>query len=106
MLEQTKEQTELLIKNRLNPINYLVLNETETELILFDCSYYTKKVLKKETDADFVYIKVTKDKYEYPLAIADSVAELSKILGIGECVIYRSIKSQNGRYKKVDLRDV
>lgn len=106
MLEQTKEQTEILIKNRLNPINYLVLNETEKELILFDCSTSKKRVLKKETEVDFVYMKVTKDKYEYPLIIADSIAELSKIAGVGRQVIHRSIKIQNGKYKKVDLRGI
>ena len=106
MLEQTKEQTELLIKNRLNPINYLVLNETEKELILFDCSTSKKRVLKKETEVDFVYIKVTKDKYEYPLEMADSVSELARITGEHVTTIYHNISRKNGKYKKVDLRGI
>lgn len=105
-MEYTNEQIELMEKHRLNPKHYLVMQETETALILFDCKHYTKRVLEKETEVDFVYMKVTNDEYEYPLVIADSIAELSKILGMGRFVIHRSIKSQNGRYKKVDLRDV
>lgn len=106
MLEQTKEQTEILIKNRLNPINYLVLNETEKELILFDCSTSKKRVLKKEKEVDFVYIKVTKDKYEYPLEMADSVSELARITGEHITTIYHNISRKNGKYKKVDLRGI
>lgn len=95
-----------MAKYRLKASNYLVLEETETALIVFDKSTYRKKVLQKEIEVDFVYMKVTNDEYEYPLVIADSIAELSKIVGVGRQVIHRSIKIQNGKYKKVDLREV
>lgn len=102
----TNEQKEVMEKHRLNPKNYFVIQETESELIVFDWNNYKRRTLQKEIEVDFVYMKVTKDKYEYPLIVADSIAELSKILGIGREVIHRGIKNQNSSYKKVDLRGV
>ena len=52
-----------------------------------------------------VYMKVTNDEYELPMAVADSVASLAKGLGINPCVIYRSMNSKNGIYVKVEIDD-
>lgn len=53
-----------------------------------------------------VYMLVTQDKYELPLAVADSVAELAQILGIKQNIISSAIshakkKGFNSRYVKV-----
>lgn len=39
-----------------------------------------------------VYMLITRDKYEYPLAVADSVTELAKILKIPRNRIYSAMK--------------
>lgn len=54
--------------------------------------------------------KVTSDKYELPLAVADSVPELAKILGVSETSIYSSLSHnrKEGRhtaYRKVEIPD-
>ena len=101
-----EEYRQLIERHGLNPDNYLVIQETETELIVFDWNTYKKRVLRKEIEVDFVYMKVTKDKYEYPLEMADSVSELARITGEHVTTIYHNINRKNGKYKKVDLRDV
>lgn len=40
---------------------------------------------------DFVYMKITKDKYELPVAVANSAVELARMLGIQTEVIYSSM---------------
>ena len=40
---------------------------------------------------DFVYMKVSDDKYELPIAIANSASELARILGIKTEVIYSAM---------------
>ena len=52
-----------------------------------------------------IYMKVTNDEYELPLAVADSAASLANRLGINPCVIYRSLNSKNGIYVKVEIDD-
>lgn len=59
---------------------------------------------KKET----VYMKVTKDKYELPVAVANSARELANIIGIKENSIHSAIShSKNDGwhscYIKVEL---
>lgn len=56
----------------------------------------------------FVYMKVSKDEYELPEAIADSIIELAQMLGVKRQSIYDSMKNAKklGRitpYKKVDI---
>ena len=55
-----------------------------------------------------VYMKVTKDKYELPVAIADSIVELAKILGVKKEHIYDSMSHAKRRghrspYVKVEI---
>ena len=58
-----------------------------------------------------VYAKVTRDEYELPIAIADSVPELAKITGATVNSIYTNITHQkrgqikNGSYKRIDIGD-
>jgi ribosomal protein L7Ae-like RNA K-turn-binding protein len=58
----------------------------------------------------FVYMKVTKDKYELPVAIADSAKELAEICGtkrtnILSAIIHAEQRGQNSVYKKVEVDD-
>lgn len=56
-----------------------------------------------------VYIKVTDDEYEFPVAIADTVAELARIVGTNEKTIRSAISHHKaGRrhfciYRAVDI---
>lgn len=55
-----------------------------------------------------VYMKVTKDEYELPVAIADSIAELAKMLGVTRQHIYDSMRHAKQRghktpYIKVEI---
>lgn len=57
-----------------------------------------------------LYIKVTKDKYELPVAVADTVVELAKMVGTTEQSIYSSmshakVRGQNSPYKKVEIEE-
>ena len=40
----------------------------------------------------YVYMKVTKDRFELPLAVADTGAELAKICGTSEKNVYNAIR--------------
>lgn len=50
-----------------------------------------------------VYMQVTHDKYELPLAVADTVVELSRICGVSTNAIYRTVDSGGCRdgFKKI-----
>ena len=55
-----------------------------------------------------VYMKVTKDEYELPEAVADSIIELAEMLGVKTQSIYDSMKHVKSRgsrslYVKVDI---
>lgn len=55
-----------------------------------------------------LYLLVTKDKYQLPLAVADSAAELARIVGVNPATIIKSINSRkNSRYIRiyVDLEE-
>ena len=58
-----------------------------------------------------VWMVVTKDKYELPVAIADTSKELAKICGVSHVTIkmgaarYRTGKVKNSRYRKVVIDD-
>lgn len=54
-----------------------------------------------------LYMVVTQDKYELPLAVADSPAELARMLGVKSSVIRSAIshskkKGFKSKYVKVD----
>ena len=63
----------------------------------------------------YVYMKVTNDKYELPIAIADSAEELAEKFGTTKGVVYTSVtkskyglKNKNGTpryfpYRKVEI---
>ena len=44
-----------------------------------------------------LYMKVTKDEYELPIAVADSIVELAKMLGVKKEHIYDSMKHAKSR---------
>lgn len=57
-----------------------------------------------------VYMEVTKDKYELPVAVADSAKELGALIGLDAATIYSvmyhcKIKGFKCKYIKVDLED-
>lgn len=52
------------------------------------------------------YIRVTNDKYEHIVAIADTAKELAKICNTTTSVIYSSITHNTGTYKKVPFEEV
>lgn len=58
----------------------------------------------------FVYMKVTKDKYELPIAVANTVRELAAILGISENCISSSMSHERAGksispYKKIEIEE-
>lgn len=59
----------------------------------------------------FIYLKVTDDKYELPLACADSIGELAIMLKISKqsiksCMyLFRCGKTQKCSYVKVEVDD-
>lgn len=54
---------------------------------------------------DHCYIKVSKDKYEHIVAIADTAKELAEICNTSKDVIYSAVSHNIGSYKKVLLDD-
>jgi len=52
-----------------------------------------------------VYMKTTKDKYELPIAVADSAKELAYLLGMSVGSIYSSISKKIPGYIRVDIGD-
>ena len=57
---------------------------------------------------EYVYIMVTRDKYELPLAVADSVEELAEIVGVDAASIRKTMKrnreKKKSRYRKVRIK--
>ena len=57
-----------------------------------------------------IYMKVTNDEYELPIALADSVSILARKLEINPCVIHRAMKQAEEKgykssYIKVEIDD-
>lgn len=57
-----------------------------------------------------VYMEITKDKYELPIAVADTAGELAKICGTTKNAILSSISKSNigfikPRYIRVKIED-
>ena len=54
-----------------------------------------------------LYLKVTKDKYELPVAVADSKKELARILGLYPSGLYRAFRHGQGNscYVEVEVED-
>lgn len=56
-----------------------------------------------------LYMRVTHDKYELPVAVADSVIELAKMLGLGRSSlesIFSKVRRGNPRYKIYKIVEV
>lgn len=54
-----------------------------------------------------VFIKVTRDKYEFPLAIADSPSELARITGDNKATIASTLSHfRHGHYKHPQYQEV
>jgi hypothetical protein len=53
-----------------------------------------------------LYIKVSKDKYRLPLAVADSVPELSRMTGVSINVIASAISKGCSTYERVIIDDL
>ena len=74
--------------------------------------FYQKETrpMKKNNKKDCVYMLVTNDIYELPLAVADSVPELAEILHIPQNRIYSAMskakaKKQKSMYIKVEFKE-
>lgn len=47
-----------------------------------------------------LYVKVTQDAYELPVAVADSMAELARMVGVHQSAISQAYKKiRNGEYR-------
>lgn len=59
---------------------------------------------------EYVWMEVTRDKYEFPVCVASTATELARILGKSESTIYNAIYRARGRggrcrYVKVPLQE-
>ena len=57
-----------------------------------------------------IWLKVTADEYEFPLAIADSAEQLGNIVGVSKNCIYSSVSHANrlgyrSQYVKVEIEE-
>ena len=58
-----------------------------------------------------LYMKVTKDEYELPIAVAETQAELAHMLGVKPMLVYNGIRSirtgqvKHSSYKIVEVED-
>lgn len=58
----------------------------------------------------YLYMKITRDEYELPVAVADSVIELAKMLGVKPNTISRSLSRQKKHerkscYKRIEITE-
>ena len=66
--------------------------------------------MEKKPKEQYVWMKVTNDKYELPVLVADSAPELAKMLGCSPNNIYSSLshakhQRQNSPYRKVVINE-
>ena len=56
--------------------------------------------------SDYVYMKITKDKYELPVAVAESTTELAKICGLKNSGSVRSMINEPIRlgFRPTDIK--
>lgn len=57
-----------------------------------------------------LYIRISKDKYELPIAVADTVTELAKMCGVRRDTIYQMMSRYGALgkwcpYRKVEVED-
>ena len=60
---------------------------------------YIWKYAKEQKE--FLYLAVTNDKYELPIAVADSASELAKMLGLSVYTIYTGICREAKNARKI-----
>lgn len=60
---------------------------------------YRWKYAKKQKE--FLYLAVTNDKYELPIAVADSASELAKMLGLSVYTIYTGVCREAKNVRKI-----
>ena len=55
----------------------------------------------------YIWMRVTRDKYELPVAVADTAEELARIVGVNPHTIFKSRKKSGSRsiYKKVEIEE-
>ena len=58
----------------------------------------------------FIYMKITKDRYELPVAVADTGEELADICGVSRNNVYNTIRraklyGHRCQYVKVEVED-
>ena len=69
---------------------------------------YMHKAQWAEQGLKPLYLLVTKDKYQLPLVVADSVAELARNVGVSPTTIFKCLNQRkNSRYIRiyVDLEE-
>lgn len=52
-----------------------------------------------------LYMKVTNDKYELPVAVADTGRELAEMVGTTKNTIFSSISKGYRQYQRVEVED-
>lgn len=52
-----------------------------------------------------LFMKVTRDRYELPLAVAQTQAELARIVGVDESTVSKGLRNERSGYKKVEVED-
>lgn len=52
-----------------------------------------------------LYLKVTKDRYELPLAVETSEQQLAKRVGVGRTVISHALKRKKSQYIKIEVEE-
>lgn len=53
----------------------------------------------------YLYVAYTDDKYELPIAVADSATELAKMVGVTSGSMYSMLSRKEGYYCKVKEND-
>lgn len=53
----------------------------------------------------YIWMEVTPDKYELPVAVADSLSALAKLLGVSPSAISHSVHKfgDRGKYRRVEI---
>ena len=52
-----------------------------------------------------IYVAYTHDEYELPVAVADTAAELAKMVGITRQSLYTMLTRKEGHYRKIKEND-
>lgn len=61
--------------------------------------------MSKYNGKNYLYIKVSRDKYEFPLIVTDSVKEMAELDHTTENSVSSSISNKRGTYYRVEVED-